>query len=1171
MPKIFRAFFNFFQFAIQYVRFSERRALIEYYLARYRFFWKKKKPSSEKYPFVIHDPFELFGDEIGGFEKLYLVGDNWVDNRDKPIIVVAGCTDWKFGFIADYLPEFRTAFGSRKFVGLRMIKALWRLSVKPEVVVIWGYTESFWLRMYLNLRNIPIWRMEDAFIRSASLGATHSTPYSLVIDKTGLYYNGQKPSDIENLLSHYDFNKNNSFMADAQKILDYVLKQEITKYNPPIICHDNTLKVKKRILVVGQVDNDSSLRFGNPDKWTMEDMVRLAKRENPTAEILYRPHPEVYEGYQKSKLKKENIENYAKVISPDEHIIELINRVDHVYTLTSLTGLDALLRGKSITVLGTPFYAGWGLTDDRCKFKRRHRKLSLLELFAATYILYPEYLAEKIEGDKVDAILTTIYKIKGDILEVIYGNTIGIKGDNLSYDQDYKLLCSLKNIENASNEEIKNILIFFKKYDVEDYLLYTFFGLLAQPKRIGFLESIIDIIEYDVYLDFINSIKDEIDINQRNQLVVKLLVNATDKNDKNEVEFLFAETSVAIRSNFQAEIVRDREDAEEIENIEEHKETEEQVAEKIKSSMNILRLNEFKTQVEYVDYDNALTTLKKILSTNKQDYISLLNQGSNLLYEKFEFKKAKGLALFSMMLDINKNNRKALTKYIESEYVLNQYQLNASSLEWIFLSIKTNPELISKYRVMLGREDNLFRLLTNGAYLDKEQSISKMMGYIEDGNYEKAHKLFMQLYDKPGIRHDKLVKVYTDFLHAEGKTGEAISILNLYRKHNGSEFILRQLIRFYQFVGQFDKAEAIYQECIYKKFELNSTIYMPILLSKGEYSRGYEQYINENFTQKLKYLLGEKFRVAEKETEINYVDKSLILAVYGPGDEIRFASIYSDLARKFLEKKYTISCDSRLYSLFKRSYPDIDFLPIERTRNLNSTYPLEKYDQLPSIELTTILDNNGYNSFDRFDKVFLVTDFISKVRKTRNDFKLNSFLMEDKDLFLKFSERLQPYRNKFLVGVNWRSSLTNFSRMEHYLNIEEISKIFDNDNIVFVNLQYDNCQNELNWANQRYPGKVINFDDIDQYNDLESVSALMKNLDLVIAPATSVAELAGALGVQTWLFSNSSEIDWRKVDDNGTDIWHNSITIVDVPEKGNKKLLVEEINNRLLKFTKKVA
>ena len=32
--------------------------------------------------------------------------------------------------------------------------------------------------------------------------------------------------------------------------------------------------------------------------------------------------------------------------------------------MTSLTGFDALLRGKRVVTHGLPFYAGWGLTTD---------------------------------------------------------------------------------------------------------------------------------------------------------------------------------------------------------------------------------------------------------------------------------------------------------------------------------------------------------------------------------------------------------------------------------------------------------------------------------------------------------------------------------------------------------------------------------------------------------------------------------------------------------------------------------------------------------------------------------------------------------------------------------------------------------------------------------------
>ena len=55
----------------------------------------------------------------------------------------------------------------------------------------------------------------------------------------------------------------------------------------------------------------------------------------------------------------------------------------------------ALIRGISVSTYGFPFYAGWGLTQDRLKnhiwAKRRTRKLTLEELTFIALIKYPFY------------------------------------------------------------------------------------------------------------------------------------------------------------------------------------------------------------------------------------------------------------------------------------------------------------------------------------------------------------------------------------------------------------------------------------------------------------------------------------------------------------------------------------------------------------------------------------------------------------------------------------------------------------------------------------------------------------------------------------------------------------------------------------------------------------
>jgi capsular polysaccharide export protein len=62
--------------------------------------------------------------------------------------------------------------------------------------------------------------------------------------------------------------------------------------------------------------------------------------------------------------------------------------------MTSLVGFEALMRGKKVTTYGIPFYAGWGLTNDRVNSKRS-RVLSLDELVSATLLLYPKYIDPK--------------------------------------------------------------------------------------------------------------------------------------------------------------------------------------------------------------------------------------------------------------------------------------------------------------------------------------------------------------------------------------------------------------------------------------------------------------------------------------------------------------------------------------------------------------------------------------------------------------------------------------------------------------------------------------------------------------------------------------------------------------------------------------------------------
>jgi capsular polysaccharide export protein len=121
------------------------------------------------------------------------------------------------------------------------------------------------------------------------------------------------------------------------------------------------------------------------------DLLAAARAAEPHAFIIYKPHPDVQTGYRRGFLPARQARRHADMVVPSGNIGTLLAEVDALHTITSLAGFEGLLRGVAVTTWGAPFYAGWGLTDDREPPPRRARRLSLDALVAGCLILYPRY------------------------------------------------------------------------------------------------------------------------------------------------------------------------------------------------------------------------------------------------------------------------------------------------------------------------------------------------------------------------------------------------------------------------------------------------------------------------------------------------------------------------------------------------------------------------------------------------------------------------------------------------------------------------------------------------------------------------------------------------------------------------------------------------------------
>jgi len=314
----------------------------------------------------------------------------------KPKLFAWHINEWKRDYMVKIFPEKQIIFFPFKLTE-KHFYAYWKkhiLNDQKNKLLVWGMNSPRFLQEFATKHNIALEFVEDGFIRSVGLGSNHSLPLSLNFDKKTLYFDATKESELEYLLQNYDFNKDSTLIKRAIDLKKRILILGISKYNHAKRINLHKLygkKIKKRVLVIGQVEDDASIRFGCNQPFTNNDLVRLAHKENKDAQIIYKPHPDVLFKKRKELSNPKEIKHLAQVITESIPISQSLETIDHVYTITSQVGFEALLRDIKVTTIGSPFYAHWGVTDDRQENKRRTRKLTVIEILSAAYILYPKY------------------------------------------------------------------------------------------------------------------------------------------------------------------------------------------------------------------------------------------------------------------------------------------------------------------------------------------------------------------------------------------------------------------------------------------------------------------------------------------------------------------------------------------------------------------------------------------------------------------------------------------------------------------------------------------------------------------------------------------------------------------------------------------------------------
>ncbi|MGP9468319.1 capsular polysaccharide biosynthesis protein [Halomonas sp. TP35] len=344
-----------------------KRTLYEVFAAAYLRYTRYANPYTLK-PATLEETIALIADQKRQQERLR---GKWV---------ACGFSSWKRRFIHDFLG------GAAQLTYQKTLPE----APPSQKLLVWSSRIDQTFEQQHAVLMPHVWRIEDGFIRSVGLGVDLTQPLSLVIDAQGIYYDPSQPSDLESLLEHADFS--DDLLERAGELRERLVALKLSKYN--VRGHDTLELPNNRliILVPGQVESDASIATGSPHIRTNSALLREVRRTHPHAFIIYKAHPDVVSGARIGALEPDTKHLYDLDASHVE-ITTLLERVDAVHTMSSLTGFEALLRHRKVHTYGMPFYAGWGLTQDAMRCPRRSRALTLEALVAGTLILYPCYVA----------------------------------------------------------------------------------------------------------------------------------------------------------------------------------------------------------------------------------------------------------------------------------------------------------------------------------------------------------------------------------------------------------------------------------------------------------------------------------------------------------------------------------------------------------------------------------------------------------------------------------------------------------------------------------------------------------------------------------------------------------------------------------------------------------
>ena len=301
--------------------------------------------------------------------------------------------------------------------------------------------------------------------------------------------------------------------------------------------------------------------------------------------------------------------------------------------------------------------------------------------------------------------------------------------------------------------------------------------------------------------------------------------------------------------------------------------------------------------------------------------------------------------------------------------------------------------------------------------------------------------------------------------------------------------------------GMFDEAIEVYNKSIsikpeFEKAHQNLTF---ALLNIGRLKEGLDK--NEWRWKTGKFLSTQRhFSQPLWDGKQNLNGKRILLwCEQGIGDTLNWSSCLPLVASK--AEHCILECQEKLVPLLERSFPNVEVKPENRSLDKDR----DDFDfHLPTGSL--------YKHF--------IEEIIQNPKKS-------AYLIPDPLRVIFWKERLSSLGKGPYIGVSWKSSVVSRYRLQHYPPISEWSPVFTIPDVTFINLQYKDSTDDLVKVKDEFGVTVHNFEDLDQYNNVDDVVALCAALDIVVTTKVTPMIFSSGVGTPTKI------ANWRQ------SIWNN--------------------------------